>query len=64
MLHCPAPKANKCILSSDPEINVKVSAAVADIVSEHLQISKNRYFLQVTHSSLCRSCLQLCSLLY
>ena len=45
--HCPALKAKKCILSSDPEVNVKVSAAVADIVSEHLQVSKTRYFLQV-----------------
>lgn len=28
---------------------MKVSAAVADIVSKHLQVSKTRYFLQVMH---------------
>ena len=51
-IHCPALQANECVLSSDPEVNVKVSAAVADIVSEHLQISKNRYFLQVMQAAL------------
>ena len=60
--HCPALEADKCILTSDPEVNVKVSAAVADIVSEHLKVPKNRYFLQVMHFKM--TCRQLWSLLY